>query len=196
MKKVFGFKQWKIPGFIIGLMTTIILGLAVMLFLQSCDRCTKDCGKCGVLDEESCECIYDTECLCHNGKQDGDEAWIDCGGACEPCACKYQPCEFLTGGDVKSWKYAETIQIKDPTYELDECDYDWTYTFQVNHVVESGCPSIVNKRYIWQMDDPENPEEIRFTDPLGAQYTYYVTKLTIDSLIIEENFGINLYLAQ
>jgi len=46
------------------------------------------------------------------------------------------------------------------------------------------------------MDDPENPEEIRFTDPLGAQYTYYVTKLTIDSLIIEENFGINLYLAQ
>jgi hypothetical protein len=197
MKKIIGFKKWNFPGHLIGLMVTIILGLAAMLLLQSCNKCNKDCGRCGVLDEDACECIYDVECLCQDGIQNGKEEYIDCGGDCDPCVCKYQPCELLTGGDIKSWGFTETVEIIDPTYELDDCDYDWSYTFQVNHVVESGCPGMETRLiYVWTMDDPENPEKFFFTDPLGAQYVYFVRKLTTDSLIIEEQFGVNLYIAK
>ena len=196
MKKTNGIELNVSSGSIIRQMTLILLLFAGMILIGSCNKCKKDCGGCGVLDEENCECDYDVECLCRNGKQDGREEYIDCGADCEPCACKYDPCEFLTGGSKKAWKFAKTIESNNTGYEPVECDFNWTYTFQVNHVVESGCLSQGFKTYVWEMDDPEAPIGFFFIDGLGAQFRIEVHKLTADSLIIMERYGLNLYKAQ
>ena len=168
-----------------------------LLFIGSCgDKCDEDCGSCGVLDEETCECIYDYDCLCANGKQDPGEDWIDCGGNCDPCACEFDPCEFLTGGSEKTWKYVSTEDPSGEPYEPTQCDKDWTYRFQVNHVVEMGCPSEEYHTFVWTLDDPELAVEMIFTDGLGNQYSYGLTKLTADTLILYESIGKSLYIPE
>ena len=173
----------------------LILGIS---FLNSCkEKCDKDCGPCGVLDEENCECIYDYECLCNNGQQDPGEAWIDCGGDhCPPCTCEYEPCTFLCGGDVKTWQFVSAIDPGGNPYEPDECDKDWTYKFQVNHVVEMGCPGDEYVLMIWTFDEDDTPSGLFFTDGLGNQYKNKLYKLTADTLILEETIGTSTYIVK
>ncbi|MFC2125681.1 hypothetical protein ACFLU5_12805 [Bacteroidota bacterium] len=166
-----------------------------LLFIGSCgDKCDEDCGACAELDTETCECIVDIDCRCSDRKQDGNEAWIDCGGDCDPCTCEFDPCLFLTAGSEKTWKYVSTVDPNGNPYEPTQCDLNWTYTFQVNHVIEMGCPSVEHLLFIWTLDDPELAIEMVFTDGLGRQYSYGLKKLTVDTLIIEENIGTSLYI--
>jgi hypothetical protein len=173
--------------------------LTLFLFINGCTKkCDEKCDDCAVLDPETCECVVvDVDCACSNGKIDGDELYIDCGGSCEPCECEYDPCLYLTGGDDKVWIYVNTVDSRGVIIEPTNCDRDWTYTFFVEHLVEMGCPQdqgYSNMR--WEFDDPEEPLGLVFTDGNGNQYGYSLNYLSADTLQILEGIGLSTYIPE
>jgi hypothetical protein len=172
----------------------LLLMIASLFFFDNCNNdCKDDCGSCETFDPETCECIVDINCRCMNGEMDGDEEYIDCGGSCPDCACEYDPCTYLTGGDQKVWRYVETVDEDGEIYEPEQCDIEWTYDFMVEHLVEMGCPPDFYDVLRWRFDDAEDPSEIIFNDAIGYEYRSIVVKLTADTLVIIEPIGISTY---
>ncbi len=173
----------------------LIVLTGIILVIGSCNRCKDNCGECEIFDSELCECIVDIDCRCNNGKEDGNEDYIDCGGDCPPCECEFDPCLFLTGNDSKVWKYYQTIEEDGDIYQPNACDSSWIYNFSVTRYVRLGCEEGKYPLMRWQFDDNESPTEIVITDLNGNSYQYDLFKLTADTLKLREQIGISTYIA-
>jgi hypothetical protein len=99
-------------------LSSAIVFLVLLFAIHSCDKnesCDLVCeDPCATLDEEACECIWDPACHCSDSIKNGDEAYINCGGSCEPCVCtddigaKY--CNWLTESSSRTW-VAEQVPV-------------------------------------------------------------------------------------
>jgi hypothetical protein len=146
--------------------------IVILLFaclMYSCDKeepCDEVCDDpCSTLDEETCECAWDPACHCNDSIKNGDEAYINCGGSCEPCVCtdeiggKY--CDWLTESASKTW-VAEELPGNRVMYEVAR-DYEGRIIPLVYNSEEPE-RDIIDSIYSEVWYPGEDPPDLMFLD--------------------------------